>query len=69
MTYIEEDTKLTGARRYRIEKSFFGKEKLILQVEVSGLHCFSAGPSIEHEKVTYWRDATFADTQDPKFGS
>lgn len=68
MSYIEKSTKLTGNKRYRLEKSFFGKEKLILQVEVSGTHFFSAGPSIEHEDACYWRDATFTDTQDPNFG-
>lgn len=44
----------------RVRPSSFGK-KLILQVEVTGIHTYSIGGHIDSEHVTEWRDAKVED--------
>lgn len=59
--------KLTGRRRYRSARTWFGREYLVLQVEVEGPVVENVGGySIECESRTWRRDATTADlTQEP----
>lgn len=53
--------KLTGRKRYRSARTWFGHEYLVLQVEVEGLITENTGGWIECETRTWWRDATTAD--------
>lgn len=54
--------KLTGRKRYRSAKTWWGKEILILQIEVEGnVPTNVGGYRIELEHKTWWRDATTAD--------
>lgn len=60
MSHYEE---LTGQKRYRVKKPIFGKQLLILQVQVKK-HVKESDPyyGICNEYiVTEWRDATIED--------
>jgi hypothetical protein len=53
--------KLTGRKRYRIEKPLFRKPRLVLQLEETGRETEFLGGYIEHYTVNRWRDATVED--------
>jgi hypothetical protein len=55
-------TTLTGRQRYRVRKSVFGGESLVLQVEIreSGFHVDHTGCG-QDVGITYWRDARVTD--------
>ena len=59
MSHYEE---LTGQKRYRVKKPIFGKQLLILQVQVKryGTNYDPYGIGNEYE-FTMWRDATIED--------
>lgn len=50
----------TGRRRHRSERRW-GRERLILQVEVRGIETTWSGGMIDSQHVNCWRDATTAD--------
>lgn len=51
---------LTGRRRYRVMRKW-GREKLVLQVEVTSRETSFIGGYVDHFNWTRWRDATTAD--------
>jgi hypothetical protein len=55
-------TTLTGRQRHRVEKRLFGREVLVLQVELrdSGFHVDNTGYGQDVD-ITYWRDARVTD--------
>lgn len=57
--------KLTGKRRYRFKKGLFGKESVILQVEVEcSYEDFDYNTGYGHTfKSTKWRDANYNDLE------
>lgn len=53
--------KPTGRKRYRVEKPFLRKPRLVLQIEETGRETEFCGGYIGHYTVTEWRDATVED--------
>lgn len=54
------DVARTGRSRYRSQHRW-GKEQLVLQVEVSGMVTELLGPHPDTETKTWWRDADSTD--------
>lgn len=52
---------LTGRTRYRSTRTWFGREYLILQVEVEGFVATNLGYCVDCETRRWWRDATTED--------
>ena len=53
--------KLTGKQRYRVHRTFLGREFIVLQVEVAGYYTTNIGGCIDTEEYTEYRDATLED--------
>lgn len=51
----------TGKKRLKAVRSFWGKERLVLQIQERGLHTWYSAGHPDTDWVTRWRDATTAD--------
>jgi hypothetical protein len=56
-----EEVEPTGRRRHRSQRRLFGREELVLQVEFKAKHIYPLGPSVEIDRVKFWRDAKSSD--------
>ena len=52
---------LTGLKRLHVVRTFWGHERLVLQLQERGLHTTCSAGQIDTQWVTRWRDATTAD--------
>jgi len=52
---------LTGLKRLLCVRTFWGRERLVLQLQERGLHTSCSAGQIDTEWVVRWRDATTAD--------
>ena len=52
---------LTGLKRPLSVRTFWGHERLVLQLQERGLHTSYSAGHIDTQWVTRWRDATAAD--------
>lgn len=52
---------LTGLKRLLSVRSFWGRERLVLQLQERGLHTTCSAGQIDTQWVTRWRDATAGD--------
>ena len=51
------EVRLSGNKRYRVERRLFGRDLVVLQLEWEGTQTYSDGGGIQIEPVTVWRDA------------
>lgn len=51
----------TGLKRLLSIRTFWGRERLVLQIQERGLHTSYIGGHVDTQWVTRWRDATSAD--------
>lgn len=49
---------ITGEWRFRVHSPLFGKQIVVLQVEVNTTHWSNSGGMVESEDIKIWRDAT-----------
>jgi hypothetical protein len=52
---------LTGLKRLLSVRTFWGRERLVLQLQERGLHTTCSAGQIDTQWVTRWRDATAGD--------